>query len=219
MKSYSNKKLFFLLTLAVLAGCSRQEEKAAEYDWPPPVEGLSWGMSEEEASDVLDWEDGEVIWQEYDDADVFGTGQTRKKRWAEAQTPVVFLEETFTVALGFDEDIGLSYISMMPDDTSEENLVQIQRKLQETYENAWGTCFQELEEEPKEQLNEYLLEKGMTRQQVDALLKNLTDDEEDRIRERPLVSYSVELSSDSFSYGAVIFKGEGAAMLERSECD
>lgn len=213
--------LFTLLLVMVLNGCSSADKKensaALSYNYPPPLEGISWGMSENEVIKAFGMNEKKIEWQESDSIDYFGNGKAGTDRFFVVEDPVTFLDEEVTATVAFSDDIGLSYVFLQLNDTSDANMAKVQLKLQERYGSSWGTVVQDIDKEQKDKLREFLLEHGMSEEAVDLLLRDISEErKEDKAREVPLVSYSIETNAESPAYGSINFKGYLAAMLERS---
>mgnify|MGYP000697738603 CR=1 FL=1 len=87
---------FFTFLLFFLYGCSpgnTESQPKISYDYPPPVEGISWGMSEEDLISRLGLEDSEMEWQEYESGNPFGNGEKVTYRILNVDRTEEFLEE------------------------------------------------------------------------------------------------------------------------------
>lgn len=206
------KKLFIIFALAagLLSACSKTEpEKQISYDWPPPVEELSWGMSGEEAVEALGLTDDEITWEEAETGDPFGSGEKVKMRWFQMEEPMEFLEEEVSAAFYFNEKTGLDTISFEFADKSWRNIeVDVQKKLMENYESSWGTMLEELDGETLEMLKSYMVENGTPE---DAAERMFSDED---LLHRPLASYELNMQEGSPAYGSLLFHGSQAAMME-----
>ena len=211
MKGYFWIFTFFLF---LLSGCSindGKEQQKISYDYPPPVEGLSWGMSEEEVLNRFELTDREVKWQEYEGTNLFGTNEGGKYRFFVLDDSLEFLEEEVTATFLFYQEIGLEEIALRFNDCSEQNVEEnVPLKLQESYESSWGTDVLQLEDTYKEKLKEYLLANGMQKEAVAWVF------EEKEHPRHPLVSYEMDTNPNSRAYGTVVFHGYLAAMLEHA---
>ena len=213
--------LFLLVITIVFSGCSLAGKKEngdkLSYNYPPPLNGLIWGMDKNEVIKILNLNEKDVEWQESKGIDHFGNGKAGTDKFFRIEDPITFLGEEITATVSFYEDIGLSYISMQLNDTSDTNIVEVQRKLQDKYESSWGTILQDLSKEQKNKLKEFFLEHGTPEKTIDTLLRDISDDVKgDKAREIPLVSYSIETNLNSPAYGSINFTGYFAAMLEHS---
>ena len=206
--------LFFTFLLFLLSGCAVKDNNSQQkvsYNYPPPVDGLSWGMSEKEVLNSLDLEDSDVKWQEYEGINLFGAEEQGKYRFFVLDDSLDFLGEKVTATFLFYNEIGLEEIALSLNNRSEQNVeVTVQLKLQENYESSWGTDVLQLEDEQKEKLKEYLLANGMPQEAVDWVFE-----EKDQPR-HPLASYELDTNPNSPAYGTVVFHGYLAAMLEHA---
>lgn len=206
--------LIFTFFLFLLSGCSGHDvngQNKISYDYPPPVDGLSWGMSETEVMDHFRLTEQEITWQEYEGANLFGDKNDGTYRFFVLNDPLEFLEEDVSATFIFYQEIGLEEILLTFHDCSEQNIeVNVPLKLQEKYESSWGTDVLQLEDAHKKNLKEYLLANGMPKDAVEWMF------EEKDYSRHPLVSYEMDTNPNSQTYGTVAFHGYLAAMLEHA---
>ena len=205
---------FFTFLLFFLYGCSpgnTESQPKISYDYPPPVEGISWGMSEEDLISRLGLEDSEMEWQEYESGNPFGNGEKVTYRILNVDRTEEFLEEEALVSYSFFEGIGLEKVVIRFADLTEQNVeVDVQLKLQESYESSWGTEISTLEEDQKSRIREYFLANEMPEEVADWVL------EEKEAPRHPMVSFELDTNPDSPAYGTVVFHGYLAAMVEHA---
>lgn len=210
---YLITKLFFLAGLCVLMTGCMQDGKAGNasslsYDYPPPLEGLTWGMSEEEVLRNFDLKDNDVEWKESRMGDLFGAVEQETYRFFYLEEPVIFLEEEAQAILQFYPNIGLFRISLDFRDKTERNVeVDIPIKLQEAYESSWGTLASDLPESQQQKVKEYFLENGTPKEIADSLF------ESERLA---LVTYELDTNKNSPFYGGIHFTGYLAGILEHA---
>ena len=210
---YLITKLFFLAGLCVLMTGCMQDGKAGNasslsYDYPPPLEGLTWGMSEEEVLRNFDLKDNDVEWKESRMGDLFGAVEQETYRFFYLEEPVIFLEEEAQAILQFYPNIGLFRISLDFRDKTEKNVeVNIPIKLQEAYESSWGTLASDLPESQQQKVKEYFLENGTPKEIADSLF------ESERLA---LVTYELDTNKNSPFYGGIHFTGYLAGILEHA---
>lgn len=210
---YLITKLFFLAGLCVLMTGCMQNGKAGNasslsYDYPPPLEGLTWGMSEEEVLRNFDLKDNEVEWKESRMGDLFGAVEQETYRFFYLEEPVIFLEEEAQAILQFYPNIGLFRISLDFRDKTEKNVeVDIPIKLQEAYKSSWGTLASDLPESQQQKVKEYFLENGTPKEIADSLF------ESERLA---LVTYELDTNKNSPFYGGIHFTGYLAGILEHA---
>lgn len=210
---YLITKLFFLAGLCVLMTGCMQDGKAGNasslsYDYPPPLEGLTWGMSEEEVLRNFDLKDNDVEWKESRMGDLFGAVEQETYRFFYLEEPVIFLEEEAQAILQFYPNIGLFRISLDFRDKTEKNVeVDIPIKLQEAYESSWGTLASDLPESQQQKVKEYFLENGTPKEIADSLF------ESERLA---LVTYELDTNKNSPFYGGIHFTGYLAGILEHA---
>ena len=125
--------LFFTFLLFLLSGCAVKDNNSQQkvsYNYPPPVDGLSWGMSEKEVLNSLDLEDSDVKWQEYEGTNLFGAEEQGKYRFFVLDDSLDFLGEKVTATFLFYNEIGLEEIALSLNNRSEQNVeVTVQLKL------------------------------------------------------------------------------------------
>lgn len=210
---YLITKLFFLAGLCVLMTGCMQDGKAGNasslsYDYPPPLEGLTWGMSEEEVLRNFDLKDNDVEWKESRMGDLFGAVEQETYRFFYLEEPVIFLEEEAQAILQFYPNIGLFRISLDFRDKTEKNVeVDIPIKLQEAYESSWGTLASDLPESQQQKVKEYFLENGTPKEIADSLF------ESERLA---LVTYELDTNKNSPFYGGINFTDYLAGILEHA---
>lgn len=210
---YLLTKLFFLAGICLLlTGCMQDGKtgntSSLSYDYPPPLEGLTWGMSEEEVLRNLDLKDNDVEWKESGTGDIFGTGKQATYRFFYLEEPVIFLEEEAQAILNFYPNIGLFRISLDFRDKTERNVeVDIPLKLQEAYESSWGTLASDLPENQQQKVKEYFLENGTPEEVADSLFEG------ERLA---LVTYELDTNKNSPVYGSISFTGYLAGILEHA---
>ncbi len=207
--------LFLLAVCALLSGCTQEDRKNREntlsYDYPPPLENLSWGMSEEDVLASFGLKDSDIEWTEYEVNDIFGSGGKNTLRQFSLKEPIEFLDETAMAILYFYDRIGLSRIAIVFDDKTERNIeVDIPLKLHEKYESTWGTLTSELDEPLQLKMKEYLLENGTPEDAADFIFEG---------RKRALVTFEVSTNQNAPNYGSILFTGYLAAMLEHACAD
>lgn len=210
---YLITKLFFLAgTCLLMTGCMQDDKvenaSSLSYDYPPPLEGLTWGMSEEEVLRNFDLKDNDVEWKESRMGDLFGAVEQETYRFFYLEEPVIFLEEEAQAILQFYPNIGLFRISLDFRDKTEKNVeVDIPLKLQEAYESSWGTLASDLPESQQQKVKEYFLENGTPKEIADSLF------ESERLA---LVTYELDTNKNSPFYGGINFTGYLAGILEHA---
>lgn len=210
---YLITKLFFLAgTCLLMTGCMQdgkvENASSLSYDYPPPLEGLTWGMSEEEVLRNFDLKDNDVEWKESRMGDLFGAVEQETYRFFYLEEPVIFLEEEAQAILQFYPNIGLFRISLDFRDKTEKNVeVDIPLKLQEAYESSWGTLASDLPESQQQKVKEYFLENGTPKEIADSLF------ESERLA---LVTYELDTNKNSPFYGGINFTGYLAGILEHA---
>lgn len=212
MKYLLTKLLFLAGICVLLTGCMKDDRaenaSSLSYDYPPPLEGLTWGMSEEEVLQNFDLKDNDVEWKESRMGDIFGTREQETYRFFYLEEPVIFLEEEAQAILHFYPNIGLFRISLDFRDKTEKNVeVDIPLKLQEAYKSSWGTLASDLEESQQQKVKDYFLENGTPKEIADSLFEG------ERLA---LVTYELDTNKNSPFYGGIHFTGYLAGILEHA---
>lgn len=212
MKIISRILLASICMCALLGGCKDTEihdtSKKLSYEYPPPIENLSWGMSEEDVLKKFNLQNEDVTWKEYEVDNIFEAGGKSTVRYFYLKDTIKFLDEESNAICYFYDKIGLSRIAIVFLDRSEHNIeVDVPLKLKEKYESTWGTLVNELDESSQQKLKEYLRENKMPEDVIEYIFEG---------RRRAVVTYELNLNKNTQGYGSVLFTGYLASMLEHA---
>ena len=186
----------------LFTGCSGNRQETTEYDWIPPVEGVSWGQEKEE---VL-----QAIGVSEEDTEVLGGEAEGTVEMVILQEPLSFLGEKAQTTLSFEPGGGLVSITFAfeKDDVITELIPRIKEAYPSetggTSTSIYGSVPEQMEEAATEKYKEYLKKQGM---------------EENRIQEYiklPLVMIDWNTESESPFYNTCVWTGTRAAMWENA---
>lgn len=130
----------------LFTGCSGNRQETTEYDWIPPVEGVSWGQEKEE---VL-----QAIGVSEEDTEVLGGEAEGTVEMVILQEPLSFLGEKAQATLSFEPGGGLVSITFAFE--KDDVITELIPRIKEAYPSETGGTSTSIYGSVPEQMEEAL---------------------------------------------------------------